>query len=1477
LLIGIMFGQKGRGDERGVSVILGATLVIGIIIAFLSSFLAAWVPREVSQREHRQMRGVEESFRELRATIEGLQAGEFRSVDVNMGAEYSIPLVPTPRGVGTLSVTPAPIHEIMISPSDDAYVVENRPTTNFGSENSLRVASRLDNNKRSYLKFLLENIPIGAWILEADLWLYCYGSTLENVTDVRCRQVENDNWTELTITWKKAIENYPMGAVLDNLYVGGTGWFHWSAKDFVTREVIGDRRLSLGLRVRMENYDNIERYANFFSKEAVDKRPYLHVRYTTGPPIWIQTDWVGGRTYPTLESEKWYEDYSKYYRGENENSKKQGEVRLENSIPLETSWFQTTKVDFENSTSRENLDTSTFPGSVILAGDNVVFGNTTNTADISPYANYTYIQRLDPGGEYAAPYNGVIIQWRWYPRATTNGAKFKIFRYVTGTVWTMVGESGPKNLSSGMNTFTDIYLPVKAGDRIGMYSGNRSTYYSETSGYSVARTEGDITGTSSFTNHMLPRRIPIDATLKRYRYSGTFISRVHDTKGFETNWRTISWGENLPPDTNLTLQTRTGDSPTPDENWSNWSLPYTNPAGEMITSPRAWYIQYKVNFSTNDTAHTPVLDWVEIEYITSALYKSSGQLESSVYDAGSPVDWRTITWEAETPSIVGENKPVENEPDPLVDWNPLIGDNLSPLEYARAQDNIYESIAEELRRVPWWNRSWPCRRPVTINNENNPSMLENYQVKIDVTYDENMMQNFKDLRFVDNDSVTELSYWIEDFKPSENAIVWVRVPNIPANGNKTIYMYYGIPDVSPGSNFSATFPNALIIDGTSRTLGGVQRYDWVEIKNGGTLTVQSENMLQLFARKIIVTLNSRIDATGSGYPGGPTNRWRGRQENGYSYNGRPGTGGGTGGYALGTSDGPGGGGGAYAGSGGNGGGARGANDYPGVGGLTFGNASDNSIYMGSGGGAGGLSRNAPENDPWNAGGAGGAGGGVVRLNAGVIEIYGTVSADGGDGAGGMSNVGSAGSGGGGGGSGGTILIEGNEVIITGTLTAKGGKGGAKSPTSTGGGPYGGAGGGGGGGRIKVFYDNSLDNAGATYLVNGGDNGGPSYEAPVAQSGTFGTTYTGVISYPEPTTSVGSEELESEAGAQQMYCLNWEHRITGVKLGYENYTFYIRGYSDNDDENIGVYIWMSKTNSWYFIDNLPKAPGDPITFNIKPKDLNDYIVGGILSIGYFDSGGDATRTLIHIDYCILEVTGYFTTEVKVYTRTGNTENAYDGSWSGWEEATNGGEVPSPGARCIQYRVDLSTQRGQISPVFKEITITHRKDTEYGTVGFSSGHVYYPDQAYVSEGGSVILTQGEVNLTVLEPVMITVSEAENDNIRVDVNLWIIENERATLTSTGTRTIRVFCVDSRATVIPVEGEGPNRESIILRALSPYGDVWGRYLRNKLEELERMGIRAELDEDTLTLTIWGKVENAGVKDIYYYEYLKELVVELV
>ncbi len=90
------------------------------------------------------------------------------------------------------------------------------------------------------------------------------------------------------------------------------------------------------------------------------------------------------------------------------------------------------------------------------------------------------------------------------------------------------------------------------------------------------------------------------------------------------------------------------------------------------------------------------------------------------------------------------------------------------------------------------------KRPITIYGSS--SDLTGYQVEVVVDYDSDMQPDFDDLRFKDDDEVTELPYWIENYNPSENAIVWVKVPSIPASDNKTIYMYYGNPSVGSESS-----------------------------------------------------------------------------------------------------------------------------------------------------------------------------------------------------------------------------------------------------------------------------------------------------------------------------------------------------------------------------------------------------------------------------------------------------------------------------------------------------------------------------------------------------------------------------------------------------------------------------------------------------------------------------------------------------
>lgn len=64
-----------------------------------------------------------------------------------------------------------------------------------------------------------------------------------------------------------------------------------------------------------------------------------------------------------------------------------------------------------------------------------------------------------------------------------------------------------------------------------------------------------------------------------------------------------------------------------------------------------------------------------------------------------------------------------------------------------------------------------------------------------------------DLRFTEDDGITELDYWLEEFDYGGYAIVGVKVPTIPVAGT-TIYVYYGKPDETTTSNHTATMIKA---------------------------------------------------------------------------------------------------------------------------------------------------------------------------------------------------------------------------------------------------------------------------------------------------------------------------------------------------------------------------------------------------------------------------------------------------------------------------------------------------------------------------------------------------------------------------------------------------------------------------------------------------------------------------------------------
>ncbi|HXE55189.1 MAG TPA: hypothetical protein VN541_19355, partial [Tepidisphaeraceae bacterium] len=98
--------------------------------------------------------------------------------------------------------------------------------------------------------------------------------------------------------------------------------------------------------------------------------------------------------------------------------------------------------------------------------------------------------------------------------------------------------------------------------------------------------------------------------LSSYVSSGTFLSQVFDA-GQTANWGTMSWTDTLPAGTSIVIETRSGNSPTPDSTWSAWA---PVPNGGTVSSPASRYIQYEVTLTTTNPLQTPTLSGTSLQW-----------------------------------------------------------------------------------------------------------------------------------------------------------------------------------------------------------------------------------------------------------------------------------------------------------------------------------------------------------------------------------------------------------------------------------------------------------------------------------------------------------------------------------------------------------------------------------------------------------------------------------------------------------------------------------------------------------------------------------------------------------------------------------------------------------------------------------------------------------------------------------------------
>jgi hypothetical protein len=122
----------------------------------------------------------------------------------------------------------------------------------------------------------------------------------------------------------------------------------------------------------------------------------------------------------------------------------------------------------------------------------------------------------------------------------------------------------------------------------------------------LVRTAGEAT---ALVTSNPARLFAMDATPAA---EGSFVSKVKDAETV-SNWGRLSWEGTAPSGTEVRLQTRSGNTSTPDTTWTDWSPAITRAAGEPIRSERARFLQLKVTLAGRGGA-SPTVEAVEAAY-----------------------------------------------------------------------------------------------------------------------------------------------------------------------------------------------------------------------------------------------------------------------------------------------------------------------------------------------------------------------------------------------------------------------------------------------------------------------------------------------------------------------------------------------------------------------------------------------------------------------------------------------------------------------------------------------------------------------------------------------------------------------------------------------------------------------------------------------------------------------------------------------
>jgi outer membrane protein assembly factor BamB len=148
---------------------------------------------------------------------------------------------------------------------------------------------------------------------------------------------------------------------------------------------------------------------------------------------------------------------------------------------------------------------------------------------------------------------------------------------------------------------------------------------------------------------------------------GVYLSPVLDA-GAPARWGALRWSASLPDGAQLTLQTRSGNTPEPDASWSLWTTAYENPEGSTILSPPAQYLQVRVHLKGAGDA-VPTLHRFSVSYMPQNRPPEVQLIGLMPYKAVSGK--HTLRWRGRDPDGDTLRYEVQIARDGTNEWQPL--------------------------------------------------------------------------------------------------------------------------------------------------------------------------------------------------------------------------------------------------------------------------------------------------------------------------------------------------------------------------------------------------------------------------------------------------------------------------------------------------------------------------------------------------------------------------------------------------------------------------------------------------------------------------------------------------------------------------------------------------------------------------------------------------------------------------------------